>query len=413
MSLFSSCKRGKLDGVKAALSRGEMEALSCGEKLKCVNAALQTKKNGALMEALMEHLDLDSLLPVCLRSQIGDDAANSFLQKKVSLSFLSFHSNCVQRALASGNLNGQYGKLFKPGDLLPEALPDLSEEELGQRIRETISLTQDCVPNTRTLVQLYLAMKEAVKGHESKRKLIKEENEKEGSKNLSLEEKKSSREQQREEETAAPRKESNSKKRKNKDKKRKPATACDNVSNEKVKAELRSQISDLELEEEKGKQALASTVEKKNTSIVVLESDLKEVLEEKINLQEEMRDVDAAIESLMARKKCIAEKQDRMEKEAEKMNNRIQELEDSANLIVKQQTEKLEKVQADLEKAHKELDLFEGRKTMNSNLEKFLTREIEELRGQLECPVCLEVVTKAPIYKCDDDHLICRYLSSS
>ena len=79
---------------------------------------------------------------------------------------------------------------------------------------------------------------------------------------------------------------------------------------------------------------------------------MKEVLEEKINLQEEMRDVDAAIESLMARKKYIAEKQDRMEKEAEKMSKRIEELEDSSNLIVKQQTEKLEKVQADLKKAH-------------------------------------------------------------
>ena len=50
---------------------------------------------------------------------------------------------------------------------------------------------------------------------------------------------------------------------------------------------------------------------------------------------------------------------------------------------------------------------------MNINLEKFLTREIEDLRGQLECPVCMEVATKAPIYKCDDDHLICRYLFSS
>ena len=59
MSLFSSCKRGKLEEVKAALSRGEMEALSCHEKLKCVNAALQTKRNGALMETLLEHLDLD------------------------------------------------------------------------------------------------------------------------------------------------------------------------------------------------------------------------------------------------------------------------------------------------------------------------------------------------------------------
>ena len=140
---------------------------------------------------------------------------------------------------------------------------------------------------------------------------------------------------------------------------------------------------------------------------------MKAVLEEKINLQEEMRDVDAAIESLIARKKCIAEKQDRMEKEAEKMSKRIEELEDSADLLVKQQTENLEKVQADLEKARKELDLVEGRKAMNSNLEKFLAREIEDLRGELECPVCMEVATKAPIYKCDDDHLICRYLFTS
>ena len=115
MSLFSSCKRGKLDGVKAALSRGEMEALSCHEKLKCVNAALQTKRNGALMETLLEHLDLDQFSQLELimhRTANGDEAAMSFLQKEQGFSFLSFHSNCVKKALASGNLRGQHGKLF-------------------------------------------------------------------------------------------------------------------------------------------------------------------------------------------------------------------------------------------------------------------------------------------------------------
>ena len=148
--------------------------------------------------------------------------------------------------------------------------------------------------------------------------------------------------------------------------------------------------------------------EKKNTSVVVLESDLKAVLEEKGNLQEDMKGIDAAIKSLMDRKKCIAEKQEEMEKRA----NSIEELKNSADLLVKQQTEKLEKVQEDLNKVRKELDLVEGRRTMSGDLEKFLTRQIEELRGELECPVCMQVVTKAPIYKCDDDHLICRYLSS-
>ena len=45
---------------------------------------------------------------------------------------------------------------------------------------------------------------------------------------------------------------------------------------------------------------------------------------------------------------------------------------------------------------------------MKNDLEKFVAKQIEELSEELVCPVCLEVTTKAPIYKCSDDHLICR-----
>ena len=38
-----------------------------------------------------------------------------------------------------------------------------------------------------------------------------------------------------------------------------------------------------------------------------------------------------------------------------------------------------------------------------------MERQIKELREELECPVCLEVTTKAPIYKCTDDHIVCKY----
>ena len=242
-------------------------------------------------------------------------------------------------------------------------------------------------------------MKEAVKRFDLKKSMVETEmaNKKESSKDVGPRGK---------DKTAAPSKEGNNRKKRTEDKNRETDKATDNVKNEKVrvKAELRSQISHLELEEEKEKQALADEVEKKNTSAAVLESDLKAVLEEKGNLQEEMKDVDAAIKSLMDRKKCIAEKQEEMEKRA----NSIEELKSSADLLVKQQTEKLEKVQEDLNKVRKELDLVEGRRTMSGDLEKFLARQIEELRGELECPVCMEVATKAPIYKCDDDHLICR-----
>jgi len=58
----------------------------------------------------------------------------------------------------------------------------------------------------------------------------------------------------------------------------------------------------------------------------------------------------------------------------------------------------------------KDLDLAEGRteKEEHLDLESFMARQIQELREELECPVCLEVTSKAPIYKCSDDHLICR-----
>ena len=46
----------------------------------------------------------------------------------------------------------------------------------------------------------------------------------------------------------------------------------------------------------------------------------------------------------------------------------------------------------------------------NSNLVKFMERQIKELEEELECPVCMEVATTAPIYKCPEDHLICRLL---
>ena len=366
-----------------------MESLSCGEKLKCVNAALQTKRNGALMETLMEHLDLDRLGPGWAADGVsGLESAMSFLQSDPD-AFLSFHSNCVRKAVASCRNVSISGKLFKPGEFIPQEMPALSGREILDGMENDagpVTLTSECTTNTRNLVHLKKRMVETEMAYK-----------KESSKNVGPRGK---------DKTSAPNKEGNKRKKGNVDKKRETDKATDNVKNEKVrvKAELRSRISDLELEEEKEKLALASEVEKKNTSAAVLESDLKAVLEEKGNLQMEMRDVDAAIKSLMDRKKCIAEKQDEMEKRA----NSIEELKNSADLRVKQQTEKLEKVQEDLNKVRKELDLVEDRRTMSGDLEKFLARQIEELREELECPVCMEVVTKAPIYKCDDDHLICR-----
>ena len=35
-------------------------------------------------------------------------------------------------------------------------------------------------------------------------------------------------------------------------------------------------------------------------------------------------------------------------------------------------------------------------------------RQIKEMEEELECPVCLEVCQPGPIFKCSEDHLVCK-----
>ena len=68
-------------------------------------------------------------------------------------------------------------------------------------------------------------------------------------------------------------------------------------------------------------------------------------------------------------------------------------------------------IQNEIRTAKNRLEKAEGKKENvgNRELEIFLEGQILELEGELECPVCLEVATTSPIYKCMDDHLLCRY----
>ena len=77
---------------------------------------------------------------------------------------------------------------------------------------------------------------------------------------------------------------------------------------------------------------------------------------------------------------------------------------------------KIHEQEEDLEAAYKKIceqeeEIRSFLRTMeqnDNNLETFLEHEIKELEDELECPVYLEVAKMAPIYKCHEDHLVCR-----
>ena len=99
-----------------------------------------------------------------------------------------------------------------------------------------------------------------------------------------------------------------------------------------------------------------------------------------MRIQKEMRI------ALWERVKELEENEVRIEEENEKLRERIEQLEASngawADLKVVQET--------------------------NTNLLALIEGQISEMEEELECPVCFEVSDTAPIFKCSEDHLMCR-----
>ena len=371
--------RGNMEGVKRALNEGSLERKTCTEKLACVKAILPHRKNLALMETLLERLDMDRYEYIL--EQFYACSENGVVKLYGSSQefgdFIAFHGACPRE---------QRNTVFSIG---------------------TDNFTERCFINMVQLDDLNKTLRKR-KEDGTKKDLV---------------EAKKMEEQEKEDETARLKKDRNMQKKKKKAKKKGKSDSGalasetefgnekvneDGNENVRVKAELRRKISELELDEEKSKLALSTAVDEQNISMAAIGERLANAFETKDQLQEESRDVEAAIRSLIDRKRCIQQKQEEAEKEVEELEEKIEKLGESSDAMIKRQKENLDKVQAKLKNVRQELDLAEGRASRNSDLENFMARQIEELRLELECPVCLEVATKAPIFKCSEDHLVCR-----
>ena len=157
---------------------------------------------------------------------------------------------------------------------------------------------------------------------------------------------------------------------------------------------------------------ISTCIEEENATSSALGGKIKVVLEKKGHLRAKVEDIESAIERLLEEKRSVEKEQEEVEKEVAELEKKKVASKEASSFAIKNQTEELEKVQKELKNVRKELDLAEGRPQVSNDLEKFMARQIEELEEELVCPVCVEVTTKAPIYKCLDDHLICRSCSA-
>ena len=158
----------------------------------------------------------------------------------------------------------------------------------------------------------------------------------------------------------------------------------------KTLARLRIQLNKLEKEEEQGKIEL-ETIMSEQSEI----SSQKSIDQLRISrLEEIIQDCQRGIdehEDKIRRGKCRKSYLEGKRKEA---THKLTTLEMEVRSVRKE-----------VKKAEK-LFPFEGED--EGKLCRFLDKEIKELVEKLQCPVCSEVISKAPIYKCSNEHLICR-----
>ena len=128
------------------------------------------------------------------------------------------------------------------------------------------------------------------------------------------------------------------------------------------------------------------------------------------NIEDEVKEMETAMRMLMNRKASGSKRSKANEKTIAKVDVVKKAQKKSLEAKRLESIEKLAKIQNEIKTVKQELKAAEsGGKVMSKDLEAFLEREIKDLEDELECPVCLEVAKTAPIYKCEDDHLICRF----
>ena len=174
---------------------------------------------------------------------------------------------------------------------------------------------------------------------------------------------------------------------------------------------LREKVSLLEKEEreEKEKINLASAYER--NTLLTLAEQVESTELEKVSLEEKMKEIESELNALLQRKSSIAENQKSLQAKVAAIEKEQTILKQNVAAEVHASEAKIALIQGDIAIAKSSLEKTDCKKEKGSNmeLEKFLEGQILELEGELECPVCLEVAATSPIYKCPDDHLLCRF----
>jgi len=156
-----------------------------------------------------------------------------------------------------------------------------------------------------------------------------------------------------------------------------------------------------------------SLIEKKGHEMTALISAVDAIEEEKNLLHKKVAKIDAEIDATVRE---LQSKKDQLVADIESKDAKLEKLSEKktrlGNFIDKTVDEnknarrQLEREVVEIKAKIEALNKVEEPQPKNSELLEYIDSQIEAKEKELECPVCLEVVS-APIFRCEELHIIC------
>ena len=192
---------------------------------------------------------------------------------------------------------------------------------------------------------------------------------------------------------------------------------------EKKVAEMQQVLDCKERQAEELRQSVQTMIEEKSKEMSALISSVEQIEDSQAFRKKRISKIDAAVKDLATEmerlnnekretvQECDAADENikKIEKKKKKLENFLQSYSTEANTNIAKLQREIDSLQRLLNAPDNESEPVESEVMTKANPEllQFMERQIDAVEKELECPICLEIASQAPIFKCEEDHLIC------
>jgi len=196
------------------------------------------------------------------------------------------------------------------------------------------------------------------------------------------------------------------------------------IEREKKVLELQQVLECKERQAEELRQSVQMMIEEKSKEMSTLICSAEQIEDSNafrkkriLKIDEAVKDLATEMERLNNEKRETVQECDaadenikKIEKKKKKLENFLQSYSTEANTNIAKLQKEIDSLQRMLRQPDEiptEPVESEVMTKANPELLQFMERQIDAVEKELECPICLEVASQPPIYKCEEDHLIC------